>query len=112
MNPQGRGLSGSEEEVAGVHQPICHLTQSPMFSIFFAVPRSERLSYGCSAPELEWVAGVGLSSLVTHSGSPQEASVILWNSPDTHSSVLASTAVVPESSGSGGGRSGGSASVP
>ena len=90
---------------------LCHLTQSPMLSIFFTIPRSERLSYGCSAPELEWVAGVCLSSLVTHSDSPQEAPVVLWSSPDTHSSVLASTALVPGSSGSGGGRSGGSASV-
>ena len=105
------GISGPEEEVAGVHRPICHLTQSPMLSIFFTIPQSERLSYGCSAPELEWVAGVCLSSLVTHSGSPQGALVVLWSS-DTHSSILAATALVPGSSGSGGGRSGGSASVP
>ena len=80
-------------------------------SIFFTGPRSERLSYGCSAPELEWVAGVCLSSLVTHSGSPQEAPVVLWSSLDTHSSLLASRALVPGSSGSGGGRSGSSTSV-
>ena len=80
-------------------------------SIFFTIPRSEHLSYGCSAPELEWVAGVCLSSLVTHSGSPQEAPVVLWSSPDTHSSLLASTALVPGSFGSVGGQSVGSASV-
>ena len=111
MDPQDRGISGPEEEVAGVHRPLCHLTRSPMLSIFFTIPRSERLCYGYSAPELEWVAGVCLSSLVTHSGSPQEAPVVLWSSPDTHSSVSASTALVPGSPGSGGGRSGGSASV-
>ena len=111
MDPQDRGISGPEEEVAGVHRPLCHFTQSPMLSIFFTIPRSERLGYGCSAPELEWVAGVYLSSLVTRSGSPQEAPVVLWSSPDTRSSVLASTALVPGSAGSGGGRSGGSASV-
>ena len=93
---QGQSFSGSEEEVAGVHRPVCHLTQSPMFSAFFTIPRSERLSYGCSAPELEWVAGVCLSSLVAHSGSPQEAPVVLWGPSNTHSSVLASAAVVPE----------------
>ena len=40
--------------MAGVHRPLCHLTQSPMLSIFFTIPRSELPRYGCSAPELEW----------------------------------------------------------
>ena len=111
MDPQDRGLPGAEEEVAGVHRSFCHLTQSSMLSIFFTIPRSERLSYGCSAPELVWVAGVCLSSLVSHSGSPKEAPVVLWSTPDNHSSLLASTALVPRSSRSGGGRSGSSASV-
>ena len=48
------------------------------------------------------MAGACLSSLVTHSGSPQEAPVVLWSSPDDHSSLLASTALVPGSSGCGG----------
>ena len=112
VDPQGRSFSGSEEEVAGIHRPVCHLTHSPMFSVFFTIPRSERLSYGCSAPELEWVAGVCPSSLVAHSGSPQEAPVVLWGPSNTRSSVLASSAVVSGASGSGGGRTSGSSSVP
>ena len=100
------------EEVASVHRPVCHLTQSPMFSIFFTVPRSERSGYGCSAPELGWVAGVCLSTLVAHSSCSEEAPVILWGPTDHRSSLLASESVVPGPSGSGGGRSGSSTSVP
>ena len=78
MDTQGRGVSRAPEEVAGVHRPVRHLTQSPMLSIFFTIPRSERSGYGCPAPELGWVAGVCLSTLVAHSGCSQEAPVILW----------------------------------
>ena len=53
-----------------------------------------------------------LSSLVAHSGGSQEAPVVLWSPPNTHSSVLASAAVVSGASGSGGGQSSGAASVP
>ena len=35
---EDRGVSKAPEEVASVHRPVCHLTQSPMFSIFFTVP--------------------------------------------------------------------------
>ena len=38
MDAQDQGVSGAPEEVASVHRPVCHLTQSPMFSIFFTVP--------------------------------------------------------------------------
>ena len=71
---------------------------------FFSVPRSERAGHGCSAPELARVAGVCLSSLVSHSCGVEEAPVVLW-SPDHHCSVLASETLVSGASGSGGGRS-------
>ena len=106
VDPESRGLSRSAEAVAGVHRPLCHLTQLPMLPIFFFVPQSERSGHGCSAPEMGWVAGVCLSFLVTHSGSPQKL-----RSPDHRSSVLATEAMVPGSSGLGSGLSGGSATV-
>ena len=84
---------------------------SPMFNIFFSVPRSERLCDRCSAPELEWVAGICLSTLVTHSSGSQEALVVVWSPPYHRSSVLASEAVVSRSSGSGCGLSDSSLSV-
>ena len=57
------------------------------------------------------MAGVCLSSLVTHSGGFEEAPVVLWGAADHHSSVLASEAVVSGSSRSGGRRSGRSSTV-
>ena len=67
MDPEDRGLSGSSQEVPSFHRSFRHLSKSPMLSIFFSVPRSERSGHGCSAPELEWVAGVCFSSMVSHS---------------------------------------------
>ena len=104
MDLEDRGLSGSSQEVAGFHRSLRHLFKSPMLSLFFSVPRSERSGHGCSAPELEWVAGVGLSSLVFHSCGIEEAPVVLWSPSDHHCSVLASETVVSGASGSSGGR--------
>ena len=106
-----RSLSGSQEKVASFNRPLCHLTESPLYTIYLSFPRSERGSHGCFAPELEWVAGVCLSSLVTHSCGSQEAPVIVWSPPDVDRSLLASASVVPGASGSGGGRSGDTSSL-
>ena len=111
MDTQDRGVSRAPEEVASVSRPVYHLTQSPMFTIFFTVPQSECSGYGCSAPELGWVAGVCLSTLVSHSSCPQEAPVVLWGPTNHRSSLLASEAVVSRPSRPGGGWSGGSSSV-
>ena len=80
-------------------------------NIFLSFPRSERGSHGCFAPELEWVTGICLSSLVTHSCGSQEAPVIVWSPPDVDRSLLASASVVPGVSGSGCGRSGDTSSL-
>ena len=77
MDAEDRSVSGAPEEVASVHRSVCHLSQSPLFSIFFSVLRSERSGYGCAAPELGWVAGVCLSTLVAHSDCSEEAPVVL-----------------------------------
>ena len=99
MDAQDRSIPRAPEEVASVNRSICHLSESPMFTIFFTVPRSERVGHGCSAPELGWVAGVCLSTLVSNSGSPQEAPIVLWGPADHCSSLLASEAVVSGPSG-------------
>ena len=111
MDSEAGGLSGSVQEVAGVDRSICNITKSPMFDIFFSLPRSQRSGNGCSSSELEWVAGVCLSSLVPHSSSSEKAPVALWGPADHHSSVLAPEAVVSGSSRSGGRRSGLSSAV-
>ena len=89
VDPESRGFLRSAEEVDGVHRPVRNLTKSPMLPIFFSVPRSKRSGHGCSAPELECVAGVCLSSLVSHTGSTEEAPIVIWSPPDHHSSLLA-----------------------
>ena len=38
-----RGLLGSVQEVAGIDRPVRNITKSPMFDIFFSLPRSQRL---------------------------------------------------------------------
>ena len=111
MDTQNRGVPRAPEEVASVYQSVCHLTKSPMFTIFFTVPRSERAGYRCSSPELGWVAGICLSTLVSDSSCPREAPVVLWGPTDHRSSLLASEDVVSGPSRLGGGRSGGSSSV-
>ena len=111
MGSEAVSFSGTAQEMAGFHRPVRHLSQSPLFSIIFFLPQSELSGNGCSSPELEWVAGVCLSSLVDHSCGSEEAPVVLWGPTDHHSALLASEAVVPRSSGSGSGRSSGSSSV-
>ena len=111
MDTEAGGLSGSVQEVAGLNRPFCNITKSPMFDIFFTLPRSERSGNRCASSELEWVAGVCLSSLVSNSSSSEEAPVVLWGPADHHSSLLASEALVSRSSGSGCRRTGGSSSV-
>ena len=111
MVSKDRSLSGSQEKVASFNRPLCHLTESPLYTIFLSFPRSERGSHGYFAPELEWVAGVCLSSLDPHSCGSQEAPVIVWSPPDVDRSLLASASVIPGASGSGCGRSGDTSSV-
>ena len=108
MDAEAGGLRGSVQEVAGVNRPVCNISKSQMFHIFFSLPRSQCSGDGCASSKLEWVAGVCLSSLVSHSGSFEEALVVLWSSTDHRSSILASEAVV---SGSGGRRPGRSSTV-
>ena len=111
MGTEIGGLSGSVQEVASLDRPVCHISKSPVFDIFFTLPRSECSGNGCASSELEWVAGVCLSSLVSNSSSSEEVPVVLWGPSHHHSTSLASEALVSGSSGSGGGRTGSSSSV-
>ena len=111
MDTEAGGLSGSVQEVTGLDRPFCYISKSPMFGIFFTLPRSEHSGNGCASSELEWVAGVCLSYLVSNSSSSEEAPVVLWGPADHNSALLASEALVSRSSRSGGRRTGGSSSV-
>ena len=111
VDAEAGGLRGSVQEVAGVNRPVCNISKTQMFHIFFSLPRSQCSGDGCASSKLEWVAGVCLSSLVSHFGGFEEAPVVLWSSTDHRSSILTSEAVVSGSSGSGGRRPGRSSTV-
>ena len=63
MDSEAGGLQGSVQEVAGFDRPIRDISKSPMFYIFFSLPRSQCSGDRCSSSGLGWVAGVCLSSL-------------------------------------------------
>ena len=111
VDAEAGGLRGSVQEMAGVDRPVCNISKSQMFDIFFSLPRSQCSGDRFTSSKLELVASVCLSSLVTHSGGFEEAPVVLWVPADHHSSVLVSEAVVSGSSRSGGRRSGRSSTV-
>ena len=111
MDSEAAGLPGSVQEVAVLNRPVCHLSKSPLFNIFFPLPRSERAGDRCASSELEWVAGVCLSSMDSNSSGAEEAPVVLWGPADHHSTLLASEAVVSRYTGSGSGQACGSSLV-
>ena len=111
VDAEAGGLQGFVQEVAGVSRPVCNVSNSQLFLIFFSLPQSQYYGDGCASSKLEWVAGVCFSSLVSHSGGFEEAPVVLWSSTDHRGSILASEAVVSGSSGSGGRRPGRSSTV-
>ena len=106
------GISGAEPQVAGDDRYFCHLVESPLFTIFFALPRSVGDWYGCTSSELGRVSGVCLSTLVNDTSGSEEAPIILWGPHDSCCSLLAPETMVSGSSGAGGGRSNRSTSVP
>ena len=111
VDAEAGGLQGFVREVAGVNRPVCDVSKSQLFLIFFSLPQSQYYGDGCASSKLEWVTGVCFSYLVSHSGGFEEAPVALWSSTDHRGSILASEAVVSGSSGSGGRRSGRSSTV-
>ena len=83
------GISSASEEMASVNRPICNLSQSPLYTIFFSLPRSQFHRDRCSSPTVEWVTGVCLSSLCSDPCGSKEAPLVLWGPTDDHSTLLA-----------------------
>ena len=110
MDVETACVSSTSEAVAGVNRPFCNISQSPLHTIFFSLPRSQFDRDRCASPTVGWVAGVCLSSLCSDSSGAKEAPLVLWGAADDHSSLLASEAVVSGAPGVSGGRSSGSAS--
>ena len=105
MDAEVGGVSSVEQQVTGDDRPFCHLVESPLFTLFFALPRSVIDRYGCTSSELGRVSGVCLSTLVSDTAGSEEAPFIFWGPHDPHCSILAPETVVPGPSRPGGGRS-------
>ena len=111
MDTEVGGVPPVEQEVAGDDRRFCHLIESPLFTLFFALPRSLNNRYGCASSTLGRVSGVCLSTLVNDSAGSEEAPLILWGPHDSSCSILAPEAVIPGPSRPRGGRSNQSSSV-
>ena len=105
MDTEVGGVPRSSQEVAGDDRPVCHLVKSPLFTLFFALPRSEGSGDRCSSSELGRTSGVHLSTLVPDSTSSEETPLVLRSPHDSSGSGLASPAMVSRPARSGGGRS-------
>ena len=110
MDVETTCVPSTSEAMAGVNRSICNISQSPLHTISFSLPRSQFDRDRCSSPTVEWVAGVCLSSLCSDSSGSKEAPLVLWGSADDHSSLLAPEAMVSGAPGVSGGRASGSAS--
>ena len=104
MDAQDGRLSGSAATMAGDGGPVCHLVQSPLFTLFHSLPRSGCTGDGRAHPELGRASDLRLPSLGDDPSSSQEATCLLGSSHDAGASILASTAMVPGSSGAVSGR--------
>ena len=87
--------------MAGDGGSVRHLSQSSLFTLFLALPRSSGTRDGCSSPQLGRSSGLCVSSLSSHSSGPSETQGIPWSSDDLGGSVLASASLVPGPSRSG-----------
>ena len=103
------GISGAEPQVTSDDRSFCHLVESPLFTLFFALPRSVADRYGCTSSELGRVSGVCLSTLVNDTSGSDEAPIILWG---PHDSCCSPETMVSGPSGTSGRRSNRSTSVP
>ena len=92
--PQHDGFSIFASSVASSGEFVCHLSKSPMFDLFFSVPRPSVGRHGCLSPILGRSSGVCISSVFHHSPGSSQAPGVLGDGAYTSGSVLASAALV------------------
>ena len=112
MDSEVGSFLGVEQQAAGDDRSFCHLVGSPLFTLFFALPRSVSDRYGHTSSELGRVSGVCLSTLVDDTAGSEEALIILWGPHDSSCSLLAPETLVSGPSGISGGQSDISTSLP
>ena len=101
VDSQVGDVSSVEQEVAGDDRSFCHLVQSPLFTLFFTLPRSIVDRYDCASSELGRASDVCFSTLVNDTTGSEEALIIFWGPHDSHCSILDTEAFSKSSSLSG-----------
>ena len=94
MATQVGTLSGFQQEVACDIESVCLLVHSPMFTFFFALPRSEGFEYSCVPCWLGNSLGVCLPTLSTTSAGYRETLLVVRVLVGSAHSLQASEAVV------------------
>ena len=77
--------------LAGHDRPLCHLSRSPLLSLFFSFLESSSSGDGCASPQLGPSLGVCVPSVGLASSGPSEAPVLVRHPDDPNCSALAST---------------------
>ena len=92
--PQLDGLSVFASSVACPDRFVCHLSESPLFDLFFSVPGPSVSGHGRFSPVLGQSSGVCISSMVYHSPGSSQAPGVSGDGAHAGGSVLASAALV------------------
>ena len=83
-----------ESSVASSGGFVCHLSKSPLFDLFFSVPRPSVSGHGRLSPILGRSSGVCISSVFHHSPGSSQAPGVSGDGAHTSGSILASAALV------------------
>ena len=75
--------------MAGGSRSVCHLIQSLMFTLFFALPCSKDFGDRCVPSQLGQSLGVRLPTLGTDSAGSQETPLVVRGLDDSDRSLLA-----------------------
>ena len=73
VDPEDGGFSGSASKVSGDGGLVCHLVQSPLYTLFLTLPRSLCPGNGCASSGLGWSSGLRLPSVSPDSSRSPEA---------------------------------------
>ena len=94
MDSEVGGVPPVKQEGPVLINLFCHLVESLLFTLVFALPRSLSDRCGCASSELGQVSGVFFSNLVNDTSGSEEAPLIFWGPHDSSFSILTPEGVV------------------
>ena len=112
MVPSSGGFSIFKSSLAGANRLVCHVSKSPMLSLFLSLPGSIGGGHRRVPPVLGRASGLRLPSVVHSSQGASQAPCVSGSGADANSPLLASTPLVCGPPSSVAGSSGGSAPPP